>query len=329
MQEATPTESESEGSTSEESRPQEPTPNAIEHAVQQHLGLTTSLGCRRVGGGCDHVVWQVGEDYVFRALPRSAEAISMLKQEAAVRNLVSKYQKQENTIPSCMGMVSTEEWVGNLDTRVKGTSLEERHATQKTETDLASFVMAQWSVPVHEAELLLGDEERETVELDDLIPEAHQAWDCLVRCGYVADQGTILSRLLETSSDAWAPKENETNVLLHMDFKGEHILLETSDDDDDGALAGVVDWSDAAVGDVAVDVGGLAISVGQHMAERIAKGAFVSSSAIERGITMARCDTVVNLNERINGDDRDIPEWLLRRQFQRAFEGTLLENALL
>ena len=310
-----------------EPTPKEPTLSAIEYAVQQHLRLTTPLECRRVAEGGEHAVWHVGNAYVFRALLCSPDAVVALKQEAAIRKLVSRYQSQRDTVPDCVSVVLLDHWVGNLDVRVNGTSLEYRHATQKTETDMIDFVTALWSVPLHKAEAVL-DDERETIELDTLIPRAHQAWDRLVKCEYVADQETVLSGLLRVGDDAWMPKEIETNVLLHNDFKGEHILLKTSNDEDDGALAGVIDWSDAAIGDVAVDVGGLAISVGQQMAERIAMNASVSSSAIERGITMARCDTVINLNACVNGDHRDSPEWLLRRQFQRAFEGTPLENAL-
>jgi hypothetical protein len=172
------------------------------------------------------------------------------------------------------------------------------------------------------------ESERETVELDDLIADAHQAWDQLVKTGYATGRENILATLLEISDGVRAPDEAETEVLLHNDFKAEHILLRTSNGDNNGALAGVIDWSDAAIGDVAVDVDGLAISVGRHMAERIALHAGISQSAVERGIAAAMCDSIINLNERVNGDDRDSPEWVLRRQFQRAFEGTALENAL-
>lgn len=119
----------------------------------------------------------------------------------------------------------------------------------------------------------------------------------------------------------------ETNVFLHDDFTGERILLKTSDVDN-GALAGEFDWSDAAIGHVAVDVGGLSISLGQRMAKRVVANAGVCYTAIVRGVATAMCDAVINLHDHFNGDDRHSPEWLLRRQFQRAFEGTPLEDAL-
>jgi aminoglycoside phosphotransferase (APT) family kinase protein len=307
--------------------PTKPTARDIEHAVQQHLGLTTPLQCTRVAEGGEHAAWYIGTGYIFRALPYSHDSIAALAREAAVRDLIRQSQSEVKIIPACVGTITIDGWIGNLDIRVRGASLEERYATQKTETDLIRVVRHLWSTPVPAAEAIVGSE-WETVEFDDLIPRAREGWDQLLKTGYVIDHENIMATLLEISDDAREPSENETGVLLHNDFKGEHILLQTSNDDNDGALAGVIDWSDAAIGDVAVDVGGLAISVGQRMAKRIVLDAGVSHSAVERGIAMARCDSMINLNECVNRDDRDSPEWLLRRQFQRAFENTVLENAL-
>jgi aminoglycoside phosphotransferase (APT) family kinase protein len=307
--------------------PLEPALSAIERAVLQHLGRTGSLQVNRVTEGGEHAAWFVGEHYIFRALPHSQDSIAALKKEIEVRDLVRQRQDDATIIPDFMGTITVNGWIGNLDVRVKGASLEERHATTKTETDLVRFVKALWATPVAAAEAMV-ESERETVELDDLIADAHQAWSQLLKTGYATGYENIMATLLEISDGVGVPNKAEREVLLHNDFKAEHIILRTSNDDNDGALAGVIDWSDAAIGDVAVDVDGLAISVGRHMAERIALEAGVSHSAVKRGIAAAMCDSVININERINGDDRDSPEWVLRRQFQRAFEGTALENAL-
>ena len=305
--------------------PREPTSSTIERAVQQHLRLTTPLQAYRVTEGGEHAAWFVG-DYVFRALPHSQDSTAGLKKEAAVRKLIGRHSG-DTAVPNCVGTVTVDGWIGNIDVRVKGVSLEVRHATQRTEADLVHFVKDLWSTPVAEAEAIVGSE-RETVELDDLIPRAYEAWHQLLGTGYVIDHKPSISTFLAFSDDAYKPDDTATDVLLHNDFKGEHIVLKSSNDDNDGTLAGVIDWSDAAVGDVAVDVGGLAISVGQRMAKRITLRAGVPQSAVERGIAMARFDAIINLNECVHGDDRDSSEWLLRRQFERAFEGTMLENAL-
>ena len=148
-----------------------------------------------------------------------------------------------------------------------------------------------------------------------MIAETHAGWDQLIRTRYARDHQNLLTPLLEVSDDARETNESETDVLLHNDFKGEHFLVHTSNDDNDGALAGVIDWSDAVVGDVAIDVRGLVISVGQRMAKRIALRAGVSHSAVERGIVMARCDAIINLKDRINGDDHNNSECLCDGSF--------------
>ena len=292
------------------------------------------------------MVWFTDTDYVFRALPHSEESVETLKREAAIRQLVNKYQLNAELVPECIDVLTVEGWIGNLDVRVQGLSLESRRATARTETDLTRFVKALWSTPCVEAGAIIAGE-RETVKLEDLIPRAHQSWQGLLATGYTVDPNAALVTLLKIDSNAHVANPNETDVLLHNDLKGEHIFLKSSESNEaDGALAGIIDWSDAAIGDIAVDVGGkfrwvqcllniacsnqqgLSVSLGRHIAKRIALNAGVSPSALARGLTMAMCDCIINLNDRINGDDRDSPEWLLRRQFQRAFEGTLSEIAL-
>jgi aminoglycoside phosphotransferase (APT) family kinase protein len=312
----------------ESSRPREPDMTTITGAIQRHLNRSTPIECGRSSEGGEHVVWFIGADYVFRALPRSEEAVDSLKREAAIRQLVKRYQVNVELVPAFIDVLAIDGWVGNLDVRVSGSSLESRLATARTEADVTNFVKAQWRIPAVEAEAVVGNE-RVTVELEDLIPHAHRSWQRLLATGYAVDQNAALATLLKIDCSALIASPNETIVLLHNDFKGEHILLKPSESSEaDGALAGIIDWSDAAIGDVAVDVGGLSVSLGRQMAKRIALNAGVSLSATARGITMAMCDSVINLDERIHGDDRDSPELLLRRQFQRVFEQTVLENAL-
>jgi hypothetical protein len=57
------------------------------------------------------------------------------------------------------------------------------------------------------------------------------------------------------------PAAPEREVLVHSDLKGEHLLI------DQGRVAGVLDWTDAELGDPATDVAGLAIAVGAQAAD--------------------------------------------------------------
>jgi aminoglycoside 2''-phosphotransferase len=57
-------------------------------------------------------------------------------------------------------------------------------------------------------------------------------------------------------------------VLIHRDLGGEHILC----DAEQGLVAGIIDWEDAAIGDPALDFVGLHCDVGREFAEQVLSG---------------------------------------------------------
>jgi aminoglycoside phosphotransferase (APT) family kinase protein len=52
-------------------------------------------------------------------------------------------------------------------------------------------------------------------------------------------------------------------TLVHNDIKGEHILV----DPQSGRITGILDWADAGIGNPAVDIAGLVLTVGNDLAE--------------------------------------------------------------
>lgn len=93
----------------------------------------------------------------------------------------------------------------------------------------------------------------------------------------------------------------------------------------DGRVRGILDWTDAAVGDPAEDIAGLAVAVGSPAAVRAATLAGYGARPCLRGLWLARCDTVVHLADRIQGRDTGaLP--LVRIQLRRAWEAILLER---
>lgn len=101
---------------------------------------------------------------------------------------------------------------------------------------------------------------------------------------------------------------SQGDVILRADFKGEHIFIDPRED----RVLGVIDWSDAATGDPAVDINGLAISVGASSAVAIGRLAGYFFSVARRGVFLARCETILRLGDRLNGEDPDSRESLLR-----------------
>lgn len=116
-----------------------------------------------------------------------------------------------------------------------------------------------------------------------------------------------------------APCTRPARVLTHGDLKGEHILV-----DENGAVSDVLDWTDAEIGDPATDIAGLAIAVGAAAATRSARAADYDDAACARGVFLARCNTILLLDDRVRDMD-DSPLPLLRGQLARAWERTPLE----
>ena len=109
-------------------------------------------------------------------------------------------------------------------------------------------------------------------------------------------------------------------VLVHHDLTGEHLVVSA-----DGRVRGVLDWTDAVVGDPAEDIAGLALAVGSGAAVRAATLAGYGARPCLRGLWLARCDTVIRLAARLEGRDTG-PLPLLRTQLRRAWEAILLER---
>jgi hypothetical protein len=94
-------------------------------------------------------------------------------------------------------------------------------------------------------------------------------------------------------------------VPVHADLDGEHILLAR----DSGSVVGILDFTDVQLGYPSTDIAGLAISVRTTMAVRASLGASYPKSVV-KAVYLARCNTVLLLDMRLNGDD-DSPEELV------------------
>ena len=111
-------------------------------------------------------------------------------------------------------------------------------------------------------------------------------------------------------------------VVLHAEISGEHIIV----DDTDGTLKGIIDWSDAHLGDACRISADLSLAVGREMAQRIGVKVSHQKCTVDRGLLYTMCLTVQSLRDFV--PDGDNPEELLRSQSQRAWEGTGLEQSL-
>ncbi|MGW2519352.1 aminoglycoside phosphotransferase family protein [Streptomyces sp. NPDC001617] len=300
---------------------QAPTPTAdtVRRLVSSLLKEGTRGGAgaagpevRPVAEGGEHSTWWVGSRHVLRLAP-DREAALRQHRELRLRDLVRPYLPV--AVPTS---VAHGEWAPGLtytlDTKVPGGTAEEHDVSAVGEADLAALLTGLRDVPARQAETL-GAPRTAPRSLEALRKAAVRASGRLA----VADEFDS-ARLHQLTSPAAVQLAAQpgTAVLVHHDLKGEHLVVSA-----DGRVRGVLDWTDAAVGDPAEDIAGLAIAVGSPAAVRAATLAGYGARPCLRGLWLARCDTVIRLADRLESRGT-VP--LLRMQLRRAWEAILLER---
>lgn len=280
------------------------------------LGTSATAGpdVRPVGAGGEASTWWVGARHVLRLAP-DRDASARLRRELRLRDLVRPHLGVAVPVGVAHG-----EWAAGLaytlDTRVPGGSAEEHDVSAVGEADLAALLTGLREVPVRQAETL-GVPRVAPRSLEALRRAAERAAERLA----AADEfdPARLHQLTPAAATQLAAQAG-TAVLVHHDLRGEHLVVSA-----DGRVRGVLDWTDAVVGDPAEDIAGLALAVGSPAAVRAATLAGYAARPCLRGLWLARCDTVVRLAESLTGRDAG-PRPLLRVQLRRAWEAILLER---
>jgi aminoglycoside phosphotransferase (APT) family kinase protein len=299
---------------------QAPTPTAdtVRRLVRSLLkdGAADSSGpeIRPVAEGGEHSTWWVGTRHVLRLAPDRGAA-QRQRRELRLRDLVRPYLPV--AVPTS---VAHGEWAPGLtytlDTKVPGRSGEDQDVSAVGEADLAGLLTGLREVPARQTETL-GVPRTAPRSLEALRRAAEQAAERLA----AADEfdAARLDQLTQPGAIQLAAQPG-TAVLVHHDLKGEHLVVSS-----DGRVRGVLDWTDAALGDPAEDIAGLALAVGSPAAVRAATLAGYGARPCLRGLWIARCDTVVHLADHLGGRDTG-PLPLLRTQLRRTWEAILLER---
>lgn len=197
-----------------------------------------------------------------------------------------------------------------LDRRLPGTSAEASPVPLSAMAALAGLLAGLGGIPTNAA-ARIGNPYQPALDLHALHRRA------LAAARRLLDAGELTAAQLRRVQDAQpllsAPPQQV--VLVHGDLKGEHLLI------DQGRVSGVLDWTDAELGDPATDVAGLAIAVGARRAALVAAAAGHDHHTRRRGTQLARCDAILRLEQRPSGQDTG-PLPLLRGQLQRALQPT-------
>lgn len=276
---------------------------------------------RPVGEGGEHSTWWVGASHVLR-LALDVGASARQRREIALRDAL----RPRLAVPVPRGAAAGDWSDGlayTLDVRLPGVSAEHRPVAAEGERDLARLLTGLREFPARDA-LALGVPAAAPRQLAAVRAGAVRAARTLEAGGWF--DGTLLG-LLATDPPAYAGEggggldraRHAPRVLAHHDLKGEHLLT-----DEAGRVSGVLDWTDAVLGDPAEDIAGLALSLGASAAVRIGSEAGYAPGLCARGLQLARCDTLIRLSDRLHGTD-DSPLPLLRTQLNRSWETTPLD----
>ena len=158
--------------------------------------------------------------------------------------------------------------------------------------------------------------EHERPNLQKRIKKARKHWEELEVIACVEDP----SRLMQEALSVEIPDRSTPDIpiLLHGDISMQHILV----DEGDGHITGIIDWSDAMIGDACEDIAGLALSIGSKRTREISIEVGYDEHTIARGLLFAKCLAIEDLRELKCGTEQQPPEELLRAQFEMAFQET-------
>lgn len=289
-----------------------PTAHGVRRFLSEACPDVAALDLQPVDEGGEHSTWWVGSRYVLR-LARDPDASARQRREVALRETLQRHL--DVPVPSSAlsgawapGLTYT------LDVRLSGVSAERRPVTERGERQLADLLTGLRAFPLADATALNVPAAAPARDLARLADEATAA-------GHRLGHGDA-THIDELAFLAHTPAVATESRLLHHDLKGEHLLIDAR-----GGVGGVIDWTDAVLGDPAEDIAGVVISVGAPAALRVAALAGYDSADIARGLFLARADTLVRLADRLRGTDPDSPLPLLRDQRQRAWRGTPLDPA--
>ncbi|GHI02430.1 transferase [Streptomyces cellostaticus] len=268
---------------------------------------------RPVTEGHEHT-WWVGGRHVLRLAPDHNAAVRR-RRELRLRDLLRPHVPV--AVPTS---VAHGDWAPGLaytlDSKLPGGTADEHDVSAVGEADLAGLLSGLRAVPARQAETL-GVPRSAPRSLEALRRMAVHAAERLA----AADEFDA-ARLhqLTAPGAAQLAAQPGTAVLTHHGLTGEHVVVSA-----DGRVRGILDWTEATLGDPAEDIAGLAVAVGSPAAVRAATLAGYGARPCLRGLWLARCDTVIRLTDHLEGRAQGSLT-LLRTQLRRAWEPILLER---
>ena len=206
-----------------------------------------------LGEGCDSTAFEVNDRWVFR-FPKTKAVERQMEIESRLLPLLAPRLPVPVPVFQFYGEASSlfgrrfcgyAKLPGEPAIRLKPESL----SVGALATSLGRFFSALHAFPVDDAARAGVPEQ----QLDESLREIRtDALDDLERVSEIAPEAPIAAwrRFLEAGVE---PARTHRTALVHNDFSAEHALFDSSAH----AITGVIDWSDVAISDPAVDFAGL------------------------------------------------------------------------
>jgi aminoglycoside phosphotransferase (APT) family kinase protein len=248
-----------------------------------------------VGEGTDHWAFAVNGRFIARARKHVDEHIaSAVDREVALLEIIARL----SPIP-VPEVVAAERQTGIVVfRRLAGISLFESPPSDPLAfaEPLAEFVARIHAVPDRAVEDLV---ERDEYALDAYLSDAREHMTC-VASHLTSSQRQCVEPFLASAP----PPEPQRHVFCHNDLGAEHILAS----EDRSELTGVIDWSDAAIADLARDVGRLLRDLGLGVADAVLHRISGDEHMLARAMFHAR---IALLEDLAYGIEASRPEYVV------------------
>ena len=265
-------------------------------------GLSVTL----LGSGTDHHAFDAGGRFVFR-VPRSAEAASGGERERRLTSMLAP--RLPLAIPLHRFVVGPSERLpfgASGYERLPGEPALRRGAELPRRREVA-HVLGVFLRALHDVDVLVAaeagappddDPTREEWSAQAIEDVARARGDGLIDAAMAA---ALQGYLRVAPAGAYRP------ALVHGDLAAEHVLLDAA-----GSISGVIDWSDAMIGDPALDLAGLFHWGGAEMlSEALETYGGCGAETVARARWFAACRAVADI---VFGVDEGKPDYVAAGQ---------------
>lgn len=227
-------------------------PRALVASLVPELGDAALVD---LGEGWDNVVWQAGQTHLLRV---SKEPHAAARRRAAVRdNANLRLARRYSSLPT-NEVVALDPGEGAMVlTLVPGETANRRPPSDPNglAATMGAFLTRLHTAPAVEVAAVLPRQP----SVGQWHEETAASWSAAAHLLDRAD-GLAVTAFLS----ACLPEQPRRLVFCHSDLRDEHLVI-----DEVGAVAGVIDWSDAVWGDPALDLAALRLDFGAVVYEGV------------------------------------------------------------